>query len=344
MFGYVLPKSETVQARDYMMFQSAYCGICLETKSRFGNLARLTTNYDATVLALLVIEALRPKVEFATCRCIGDPRKKPYVRGPFMGRIADANILLCYYKIADDEADEGKRHRTMRSVLKKPYARAKADNPAADGIISTGYAKLREIERAAAPSLDRSADCFARLLEELTVCIIKDIAADKSVYYYEGETEEGRTARLAEGSAYMTELRALCYNIGKFVYLADALDDIEEDAKKHNYNPFLAVYPDFGGDRAEYIGRHKEDISFALHSTVRRAAESLARLPLKMVGDLLRNVVCEGLWSKAEELIGSRKKLPPPKLRLPKARAKEFNRKNKEIRKMRRKQERDKKS
>lgn len=325
MFGYVLPQTETIQVRDYMMFQSAYCGLCMAIKARHGNVARLTTNYDVTFLTLLVIEALRPNVEFATCRCIGDPRRKPYVRGAFMSRIADANILLTMYKIADDREDGGGKHRTMRSALKKPYARAKENNPEADEIIRVGYEKLREMERANVASVDRVADCFAKLLENLIVQLIRDMSADKSVYYMTGESEEERASRLDEGSPYMKNFRALCYNIGKFVYLADALDDIDEDYKKKNYNPFLAVYPDFD-KREEYIARHASEIGFVFASTVNRAIESLNGLPLTQVSDLLKNVVYEGLRKKTEELLASRKKLSAPVLRLPKERVKEFKR------------------
>lgn len=325
MFGYVLPKSETLEVRDFMMFQSAYCGICMSTKRQYGNLARLTTNYDMTFLALLVIEAVRPAVEFKTCRCIGDPRKKPYASGGFMTRIVDANILLCRYKIADDAVDGGSKHKAMRAVLKKPYAAAKARNPEADRIIREGYERLREMEMANVASVDRTADCFAKLMEELAVCIVKDIAQDKSVYYNTAETEDERSERLKNGSQYMTDFRALCYNIGKFVYLADGLDDIDEDHKKKNYNPFLAVYPDYGEDgRAGYIGRHERELGFAFNTTVNRAIESLNRLPLTQVSDLLKNVIYEGLRAKTEELFSSKKKLRPPTLRLPRETVKKF--------------------
>lgn len=331
MFGYVLPNGKTLQPRDFMMFQSAYCGICMATKKRYGNLARFTTNYDVTFLELLIIEAVRPKVDFKTCRCIGDPRKKPYAMGEFMSRIVDANILLCQYKIVDDEEDGGGKHKAMRSVLKKPYKAAKERNPEADGIVRDRYKRLREMEKANVASIDRTADCFAKLMEELAVCIIKDIVSDKSVYYNTTETEEERAARLSDGSPYMTNYRALCYNIGKFVYLADALDDVDEDYKKKNYNPFLAVFPDYGkGGRRGYIEAHESELRFSFTSTVNRAIESLNRLPLSQVGDLIKNVVYEGLRTKTEELFESKKKLKSPTLKLPKETIKKFRSKKQE--------------
>lgn len=320
MFGYVVPEGKTLSRRDFSMFQSTYCGLCLSNKATYGNWARLTTNYDATVLGLLLIEAVRPQVEFGTCRCIGDFRKKPFVRdGAFLSRLRDANILLCSYKIVDDETDGGSKHRAMRRILKKPTAAAKAALPDADRAIAEGYARLRALERAKETSIDRAADCFAKLLENLAVCLVRNMIADDGVTYSSGESAEERAARLAEGSDYLTNFRGLCYNIGKFVYLADALDDLAEDAKKGNYNPFLAAYPDFGkGGKRAFVKKRESDLRFCFNATVNRAVSCLNRLPLTQVGDLLRNVVYGGLRAKTEELFAAKKKLPPPRLRIEK--------------------------
>ena len=312
MFGYVLPRTATLEQRDFAMFQAAYCGICLSTKKKYGNLARLTTNYDITVLELLAIEALKPEVEFGTCRCICDPRRKVFVKDNTLSSVVvDANILLCRYKLDDDLADGGGRHAAMRRILKKPYEAAKARLPEADRIVGEGYARLRAMEKANAASLDRTSDCFARLLSEL-LCAVLDKAAAEDVKY-----KEQRSAR-AEDKAYMSALRALCYNVGKFVYLADALDDLAEDAAAGRYNPVLAVYPDYEkGKRLEYIDRHHAELKFAFTATINRAIESLNGMPLTHVGDLLRNIIYDGLREKTNELFSTKKKLPPPVLYAP---------------------------
>lgn len=312
MFGYVLPRTATLERRDFAMFQAAYCGICLSTKQKYGNLARLTTNYDITVLELLAIEAIKPSVEFDNCRCICDPRKKVFVKdNALSAAIVDANVILCRYKLADDLADGGGKHALMRRILKKPYAAAKANMPNADKIVADGYARLRETERANVASLDRTSDCFASLLTEL-LCEVLDKATATDVKY-----KENAKARL-DDKVYMSALRALCYNIGKFVYLADALDDLDEDFAAKRYNPVLAVYGDYEkGKRLEYIDRHRGELKFAFTSTVNRAIENLNYLPLTHVGDLLRNIVYDGLREKTNELFSAKKKLPPPVLNAP---------------------------
>ncbi len=296
MFGYVLPKSETLSLRDYSVFRALYCGICLTTKERYGNLARFTVNYDITAFTLLAIECLRPVIEFGSCRCLGDARKKPYAKdSEFMRKMADVNILLCWYKACDDVTDGKKKHSVARHILKKPYLLAKERLPEADRIMEECYAGLRKAEQEKLASLDRASDYFATALEKLFVSVAEDPEADE---YYRGN------------------MRKLCYNIGKFVYLADAVDDIDEDFRAGRYNPVLAVMPDYEkGKPRDYKKRHRAELEFALNSTVNRAIECINHIRLTQVNDLLRNIVYEGLRAKTDELLSADKKLPPPSVK-----------------------------
>lgn len=309
MFGYVLPDSRTMERRDFAMFQAAYCGLCLSTKKKYGNFPRFTTNYDSAVLGLLLIEATKPQIEFGAARCIGDPRRKVYVKDCDLWQtLVDVNMIMCGYKLEDDRNDGG-GHGVMRRLLKKPFETARGNLPEIDGIFRAGYERLRGMEKANVASLDRTSDCFASMLRDMLLAVVrdkKDKSAAGDVYYDMSHTDERYTENLA----------GLGYNIGKYVYLADALDDIEEDAAAKRYNPFLAVWPGLGkGGRAEYIEAHRGEISFALASTINRARACFGALPLTHVGGLLSNIVNDGLRRKADELLSSRKKLPRPTLR-----------------------------
>ncbi len=307
MFGYVIPDEDVISKRDFAMFQSAYCGLCMSTKKSCGNIARLTTNYDSTVLGLLLLEATKPEVEFDTVRCIGDFRRKPCIKDFGLWQtLVDVNILLCRYKMGDDIVDGGAKHRIMRRVLAKPYARARERLAFVDKIISDGYARLREVETAGVASVDRAADCFAVLLRDLAVGVAKNNSDKKEAYYNADNPDDLSREGFGE----------VCYNIGKFVYIADALDDLEEDSKAGRYNPFLAVWDDFGkGGRAAYIAAHAEELKFMFASVRNRAVAGLNKMRLTHVGDLLRNIIDNGLSRKTEMLFGSKKKLPRPTFR-----------------------------
>ena len=297
MFGYVLPDENTLSRRDFTMFQTFYCGLCLSTKEHYGNLPRFMTNYDMTVLGLFLMEATKPQVEFGTARCVGNPKKKAYVKGsPLMDLITHVNILLCYYKSIDDELDGGGKKRLLRFILKKPLIKAQKLLPEIDSLISERYSALREAEKRNEKSIDRAADYFAGLLRDISVILAKKLA----------EIDESE----------LNNFGGLCYNIGKFVYIADALDDIDEDYKEKRYNPFLTAYGDYGkGGRREFIDKHKRELEFLFASVRNRAYASFCQMRLTHVGALLENIVKDGLTAKTKQLLDSKKKLPPPKLR-----------------------------
>ena len=50
MFGYVTPLKPELKIREYEMFKSYYCGVCTHIKEYFGNIPRLTLNYDMAFL------------------------------------------------------------------------------------------------------------------------------------------------------------------------------------------------------------------------------------------------------------------------------------------------------
>ena len=72
---------------------------------------------------------------------------------------------------------------------------------------------LRAMEQNREPSADRVADIFGSLL------------GDVFALGYEGDLRE-RAARIG-------------YHLGRWIYFADALDDLEGDRKRGRYNPFL---------------------------------------------------------------------------------------------------------
>ena len=289
MYGYVVPFKQKLSMPDFVLYRAFYCGICKCTGSLFGQLPRFTTNYDMVFLALLVHDQTRQEVEIAESGCVCNPFKKKACVLPneLLEKLAAVNIILSYYKAEDGVADrEGLKYRTVRSMLRVPYRKAKALLPAADDIVRTRYEQLRKLESENAAGLDQAAHPFASMLRDIAALLLGGAADENNL--------------------------ALCYNIGKFVYLTDAFDDIEEDAKKRRYNPFTAAYGVSG--RAALLEAHSGEVNFLFNVTVNRAAECLNSLQFSQSRDLMINIVHSGLREKTAELLGSKKKLPAPKI------------------------------
>lgn len=290
MYGYVVPYKPQLKMQDFVLYRSFYCGICKATGRLYGQTPRFTTNYDVTFLSVLMHDCNTQEVRFSEERCVCNPfKKKPVIgRNPLLDSLAAANLIMAYYKAVDGVIDkDGLSKRAAKIALKRSYKKAAKACPEADEIVRTSYEALRAVERDNTAGVDRAAHPFAEMLRRLAVWLLDDKAdVNKS---------------------------GLCYNIGKFVYLADALDDIGDDAKKKRYNPFIATYG-FGGDRAAFIAEHRAELEFVFGSTVNRAIECFNNCRFTQSYDLMQNIVYLGLREKVKELLNSTEKLRYPKI------------------------------
>lgn len=289
MYGYIVPDKTKLRASDFVLYRSFYCGMCCETGRRYGQLPRFTTNYDFAFLSALLHDCTQADIVIEEHGCVLNPKKKAILQpNPLLSRLAAANIMLCYQKADDGVKDgDGVKYRAVRRMLKKPFVKAKARCPEVWALLENAARAQADTEKANTKGLDRAADAFASLMRDLPEAIT--------------------------GVGSSDELKGLCYNIGKFVYLADALDDIADDFKSKRYNPFLATYGGFT-ERKEFIAEHKEDIEFCFRSVCGRAAQCFTAMRFTQSYSLLKNIVFDGMKSKTDELLGSTKKLKPPRL------------------------------
>ena len=288
MYGYVVPHKENLSQQDFILYRSFYCGTCINTGRLFGLLPRFTTNYDMVFFALLAFDAKNEPVEFKETPCVLNPKKKLTVGGGgLLDKISALNILLCYYKAVDGVVDgEGTKYRVLKKVLKKPYEKAKAMLPEADAIIDKMYVELRQIEKDATAGLDRAAHPFAQMMSDVTAHLLGEVADEN--------------------------LLGLMYNLGKFVYLTDALDDKDEDDKKGRFNPFSVVYGKVSGK--ELREKNLEELQFTFAVISNRMAECFNNMKFNQSYTLMQNIVYFGVRNKIKELLASSKKLPPPKI------------------------------
>ncbi len=289
MYGYVIPPKNVTPA-ELGLFNAFYCGLCLTTGKLMGQKARFTVNYDMTFLNVLLHDLTSQDVKFELRACVAQPIKKKSVvaDNPLSVKVAAANILLSYYKALDGVIDgEGLKYKLAKKSLEKAYEIAKKILPQADEIISGGYEKLRKFEDAATVGLDKVSDAFATIMKDVAQLLLGEKASENAL--------------------------RLIYNVGKFVYIADALDDVDEDYKAKRYNPFLALF--HYETRAKFISENEEFLKFAFNSTINRIIECFNSLTFTQSYDLLKRVVYYGLREKTKELFSSKKKLAKPRVK-----------------------------
>jgi hypothetical protein len=288
MYGYVVPDKSKIPSEAFVLYSAFFCGICKQLGKQYGQMERFSTNYDITFFAALLHDQNNQPVTFSEERCVGNPLKKKVIIGenPLLERIANVNILLSYYKLLDGIIDGEGGSKLKQKLFFKAMKQASEKEPECNLILHSGYLRLREMEKKNEASIDRVSDCFASLLRDCAKQLL--------------EKEEDTTLRLV-------------YNVGKFVYIADALDDIGEDNKAKRYNPFLAA---FGGykNRTSFIESNKQELEFIFASTVNRAIECFCGMKFNQSFSLLENIVVFGMRKKVTELLESKRKLKRPKV------------------------------
>lgn len=285
MYGYVVPDKSCLTKECFGIYRAFYCGICCAVAGRYSTAARMTVGYDLTFLAVLVSDVTKSDVDIVERGCMLDPRRRPMVDDvKLLNDISAVGIILAYRKAMDGIADgEGFKYKVARKLLGKDYKRAVEAMPVVDEIVARSMAELEKLEKSQCRSIDRVADCFAGMMRDIV-----------RVLGCRGEYIE-----------------RLAYNIGKFVYVMDAVDDAEEDSRKGRYNPYFVR---IGMSRKQFLTERREEIEFTLYSTINRIIQDFCRLELTQSYDLLYNIVCYGLRAKVAELLDSNKKLPPPKV------------------------------
>jgi hypothetical protein len=90
------------------------------------------------------------------------------------------------------------------------------------------------------------------------------------------------------------------YNLGRWIYIADAVSDIEKDHKSKSYNVYLQrEYQDIAALR-ETI---KETAAFNLNMSLAQAVKAYELLDIKRDKPLLDNIMYLGLAKKTEDVL-----------------------------------------
>ena len=79
------------------------------------------------------------------------------------------------------------------------------------------------------------------------------------------------------------ELRKFGFYLGKFIYILDAYDDLEEDRKTGSYNPLKYLHE-------------------VLLMMMAEATGAFEKLPCLMDAEILRNILYRGVWSKYNKI------------------------------------------
>jgi len=284
LFGYILPYKPELKIKEYETYRAYYCGVCKSIKDRHGNIPRLSLTYDSAFLALLLSSISDEGIEIKIESCIAHPIKKRKIvkSNKILDYAADINIMLAYLNLLDKWKDEKAAiSLTGMASLRRSFKKLTTQYPEKSGTILSRLNDLTALEGEKCPSLDQAAEPFAKLMEE--------------VFTYEP---------LSRDQAVCQILKWIGYNLGKWIFLIDAFNDLESDIRKNSYNPLIYQYNYTNENIAEFKHRLKEDVEFNLIYTLNQIVKAYQLLNVRYNSGIVENIIYMGMLRKTETVLG----------------------------------------
>ena len=297
MLGYVIPDKGELKVREYEIYTGYYCGICKYIGRTYGQLPRMALSYDAAFLAILLAsvdgEPDAPRQEHCAVHHI---KYKTIIQNRAVEYAGDVMLILAWHKLQDDARDEGKVYaKATSALLKGQYRKLQEAYPELTRLVGEHLAELSALEEEQCPSIDRVAESFSHIMAVI-------FREGSRLLYGEGDFPENLHETFAK----------VGYHMGKWIYLIDAVDDIEENLQSGAYNPLFPLFG-FDGDTetaASFRERINGTLQFNLYHYLAVISESLKDLDIRKNSGIIENVVYFGLNRKTEEIL---KGIRPPK-------------------------------
>ena len=265
MFGYVRINKMDLTFREFDYYKGYYCGLCKYLKENHGEVSRLSLNYDITFLILILTALYKLDSDITYERCIANPlKKKMRIVNEITEYAASMNILLSYYKLEDNLYDDnGIKDKLAYELYKGKLKKAYEKYPQKAEYIKQQLGNLRELEKQESKSIDKVSNTFGNLMGEIFV-------------YKKDEYEQN--------------LRNIGFNLGKYIYILDAYEDLEEDNKKGRYNPFI-----------DYIDKKKVDRLISM--SLGMATKNIEQLNLEFNKSIIDNIIYSGVYLRYKSIL-----------------------------------------
>ncbi len=270
MIGYVRINKMDLTFREYEHYKGFYCGLCKNLKDNYGEISRLSLNYDITFLILLLTSIYKPTPNVIEEGCITNPfKKKKKIINDVTEYAAAMNVLLTYYKLEDNmNDDKGVKDILAYNLYKNKKKLAYERYPQKAEFIKSQLEQLNKLEAEKSTNIDMVSNTFGKLMSE--------------IFTYQNDE-------------YEKLLRNIGFNLGKYIYILDAYEDLEEDYKKSRYNPFI----DYIDNKEELKNKVDNMISLSLGITAR----NIESLKIDINNEIIENIIYSGVYLRYKNIL-----------------------------------------
>ena len=313
MFGYVVVNKPELKFREFDVYRAYYCGLCHSLSKRHGLSGQLTLSYDMTFLVILLSSLYEPEHSVTSKRCIVHPlQRQNIISSEFTDYVADMNVILSYFKCLDDWHDDRSVFKLAYSkLLKKGSIGKNLNNVHAtsdstdDGSVAATQPNSDSNNQNSyftddSGHLHISPDYSYKNKIEAISSLLDELGTREKMNETNVDVVAGLFGRIMQilfvpfDDIYANGLGRMGFYLGKFIYIMDAFDDVEDDVKKGRYNVFSKYYtdPDFE--------THVKDM---LTMMMAECSDAFEMLPAVDNADILRNILYSGVWNSYERRV-----------------------------------------
>ncbi len=275
MFGYINPDAPYLFKKDEELYKAMYCGMCKSIGKGCGNFCKSALTYDVAFMSAILHNMSNCDVKVEKRRCaLHIKRRFMAVPDNISLLLGCVNTALAYYKLLDDKRD-GDKKGLFAFMYRRGFKRALKRHPQVAEIISECLESQRTLEERGCAIIDEACEPTAQMLKKLSDYCLKDYAT----------AETGK----------------LFYDVGKWIYLADAFDDYDKDVKKRRYNVLKNA---FGCDKkCDAVSKNAEEINFIFDTLFSDMRSNLSAVKFYYNHDLTDNIILRGIPIKTRALV-----------------------------------------
>lgn len=287
MFGYLRIDRNEIKHKHYLEYRKYYCYVCNSLMNNLGRKWCLLTSYDVTFF-LLLFDSIESNRKEITLNCPLNPfdKNRTIMISDNEERYIAFIVLLYYYlKLKDNALDEHKKKyiRKQQRIENSPKCTALFNSyPEAFSSIISITNQYYEKEQENNLSFDDYADLMGNLFGEVFRGYLKISCS---------EIEENTFKKIGS-------------ELGKWIYLIDAFDDLEQDVKNQNFNPILHMQ-DY--EQLKFNELCKK-VSFISQCIAQNIYYNLKTLPTINHREIIYNVIKYGMNNVIQNLIEKKRK------------------------------------
>lgn len=287
MFGYIKPFEAHMRMCDYETYTSACRGFRKAMKKNYGLSLRMSICGDFALLGLLELSLNGAEADIVNIRSFTHFFKKIpcliTVNG--MDFTCASAAILVYNNILDDIEDSRflKKHAAKRMLKRsyKAYVKASEKYPDLAEYVSEQMENQKKLEKENCKTVDRASEPASNILSEIA-------------------------SRLSTDPEKKRILRRFGFLLARYIYIADAFDDVEEDFRRRGFNPLIRGNYVINDIDLPAIQKKTED---SVNFTLGALADCYVQLDIERFKPVIDNIVYLGLKNGFYDLIKEKEEM-----------------------------------